>query len=140
MFIQPFDLYLKTVTLYQLHRASSLVYSGSQINTGSLFHTLAFSPNAHTGLFVQLAVDLFSRPLNYSAFCHSPLNIEIGDEKEKQCEHSQCTEIQGCKHSHEEGMSKSEIEGNCQMRPVSYVGKMRSMPVSFPIYPVSNSL
>ena len=95
-----------------------------------------------TGLFVQLAVDLFSRLLHYSAcsFCHSPLNIEIGDEKEKQCEHSQCTEIQGCKHSHEEGMSKSEIEGNGQMRPVSYVGKMRSMPVSFPTYPVSNSL
>ena len=40
--------------------------------------------------------------LQIQTFCCSPLNIEIGNEKEKECEDSQGTEIQSCKHPHQD--------------------------------------
>ena len=103
-----------------------------QINTAG--HSFTATSPQHTRttaarLFVQSPCCLFRRLLTFYFFAVCTLNVEIGDEKEKQGEDPQCAGIETRVHPHQ-AISRSEIEHGDPVKTVRSIGSVGSLKTS----------
>ena len=107
------------------------LFTWGQINTRSLFHRPLTSAHTHHCYSTVCAVGLLfvQTAFNFLLLCSAPLNVEIGDEKEKQGEDPQCAGIETRVHP-DQAISRSEIEYGDLMKTVSSLGSGGSLQTS----------